>query len=49
MYFIEASTSVEQLPIQKTFLGASISWKQSLYLIVLRNQFHNIILEKTFH
>ena len=49
MYFIEAGTSFEQLLFQKTFLGAGISWKQSLYLIVLRNQFHNIILEKIFH
>ena len=31
-----------------TFLGASISWKKSLFLIVLRNQFHSIYTWKDF-
>ena len=43
MYFLGAGTSSEQLLFQKkNYLTAGIFWKQSLFLIVLRNQFHSI-------
>ena len=43
MYFFEATAFSEQLLFQKRcFLRAGISLKQSLFLIVLRNQFHSI-------
>ena len=43
MYFFEATAFSEQLLFQKRcFLRAGISWKQSFFLIVLRNQFHSI-------
>ena len=33
---------------KRTFLGVGISWKKSLFLIVLRNQFHSIYTWKEF-
>ena len=33
---------------RSTFLAAAISWKQSLFVIVLRNQFHSIYTWKDF-
>ena len=42
-FFRTATFSGEEL-----FLRADISWKQSLFLIVLRNQFHSIYTWKGF-
>ena len=49
MLFFEAGTSSEQLLFQKkNFLVAGIYCEQSLFLIILHNQFHSIYTWKDF-
>ena len=49
MYFFEAVFILNSCFFRRgTFLGAGISWKKSLFLIVLRNQFQSIYTWKEF-
>ena len=49
MYFFEAVLVLSSYFFRRgTFLGAGISWKMSLFLIVLCNQFHSNYTSKDF-
>ena len=49
MYFFEAVLVLSSYFFRRgTFLGARISWKMSLFLIVLCNQFHSNYTSKDF-
>ena len=49
MYFFEAMLTLNSSFFRRgNFLGTGISWKKSLFLIVLRNQFHSIYAWRKF-